>query len=321
MSAETPSATLAESVESSLRDELAQGDISLATTRPILRHLLAHADLDLFNDEVIAKVRGMVTHLARQVLFALAKSDGITDRGSFADERQNALAAGLMESAPVIGFAHALAVEALTAERLSIRSGIDAVLSPLLQELVASPEGGEAREAMRALSAQARFMQQQRRMELPLGELPAGVFETVCAHCEAALVAEFPRVGHTLTALREEHAESNSRITRLTGLIHQLADKAHRALSVDHAGVSMFVTALEMAGEQSREVAVLSLSENQCARLALTLRAAGLSAAQVEEQFLFLHPDITLPEGFDTLRADRASAALADSAALLERVS
>jgi hypothetical protein len=56
------------------------------------------------------------------------------------------------------------------------------------------------------------------------------------------------------------------------------------------------------------------LSDRQFARLALTLRAAGLKQAEVEEQLLYLRPDVALPEGFDRLRADLATALLAGSA-------
>ena len=58
---------------------------------------------------------------------------------------------------------------------------------------------------------------------------------------------------------------------------------------------------------------MLSFADRQFARLALALRAAGLKQQAVEEQFLYLHPEIALPDGFDRLRADRAAALLAGS--------
>ncbi|MFN5819360.1 MAG: hypothetical protein ACK44Y_02890, partial [Novosphingobium sp.] len=53
--------------------------------------------------------------------------------------------------------------------------------------------------------------------------------------------------------------------------------------------------------------------EGQLARLALALRAAGVRPENVEEQVLAIHPDVSLPEGFETLGADRAAALLARS--------
>lgn len=321
MSVETIPGITAETVENSLRDELADSEISLVTTRPILHHLLAHADHDLFSDEVIARVRGMLTHIARQIMFFVARHQKIADRSALADQWQGEIATGLAANGSLVGFAHALAIEALTAERLSTRSGIDAVLSPLLQELVASQNGGQARGAMQALSAQARFMQQARRMELPLAELPLDDLNTVCAECEARLQDAFSDIADALTRVREEHESASSRIDLLKTLINDLGREPQRALNIDHAGVAIFITALQIANEQSRETAVHLLGEHQFARLALSLRAAGLSASLVEEQFLYLHPDISLPDGFDMLRAERASSLLANSHARMQRAS
>ena len=92
-----------------------------------------------------------------------------------------------------------------------------------------------------------------------------------------------------------------------------LGRKAPRALAIDHAGLSIFVTALAMASGRDRNLAILSFGENQPARLALALRAAGLEQDALEEQFLYLHPDIELPEHFDTLTAERAAQILGSS--------
>ena len=54
--------------------------------------------------------------------------------------------------------------------------GIDPVLTGLVQELIASQDSGVSALAMQALAAQSRFVQSQRRMELPLGELPGDLF-------------------------------------------------------------------------------------------------------------------------------------------------
>jgi hypothetical protein len=89
---------------------------------------------------------------------------------------------------------------------------------------------------------------------------------------------------------------------------------ARAALSVTHAGVAIFATALGMASGQGRDLAVLAACEGQSGRLALALRAAGLRPEAVEEQFVALHPDGALPKGFESLDADRAAALLAGSA-------
>ena len=89
----------------------------------------------------------------------------------------NDFAVSLLGDAAFLSHTHTLTIEAQVAERLGQRSGIDPVLSPLLQELAASADTDIAGGAMRALASQARFMQQQRRMSLPLGELPEELFD------------------------------------------------------------------------------------------------------------------------------------------------
>jgi len=302
-----------EAVEQLLRDELGRGDTMIATSRPILRHLLANDDHALFNDEMIARVRGMINHVASQLLFALAAAADAADRAKYAAERHDELAQALFEDTAFLAHAHALTLEAQLAERLQARSGIDAVLSPLVQELAAAREMDMAALSMTVLAAQARFMQHHRRMELPLRELPGDLFHrallSLRAHAEGAEEA----AEEAERELREAYDESAGRLGVLTRLVVAMGQKATRALAIDHAGLAIFSTALAMASSQERDLAVLSFADRQFARLALALRAAGLKQQAVEEQLLFLNPEIALPDGFEMLRADRAAALLAGS--------
>jgi hypothetical protein len=302
----------AEAVELLLRDELGRGDAMIATSRPILRHLLANDDHALFSDEMIARIRGMMNHVASQLLFAEAAAADALDRARYAADRQDDLAQALFEDTDFLAHAHALTLEAQLTERLQGRSGIDSVLTPLVQELAAAREMDVAGLAMAVLAAQARFMQHHRRMELPLGELPGDLFHQALlllrSQAEGGQAAE-----QAERHLRDSYEESAGRLGLLTRLVMTMGQKAVRALAIDHAGLAIFSTALAMASTQSRDVTVLSFADRQFARLALALRAAGLKQQAVEEQFLYLHPEIALPEGFDRLRADRAAALLADS--------
>jgi hypothetical protein len=301
----------AESVELTLREELARGDEMLATARPILRHLLANDDQALFSDEMIARVRGMMLDVAGQLLFAEAAAADARDRAEYVAERKDDLAQVLFEDTGFLAHAHALALEAQLAERLQARSGIDPVLPPLVQELAAAKEPAMAGLAMAVLASQARFMQHYRRMELPLDELPGDLFHQ-------ALLALRSQSGGAATEaaerqLREAYEESAARLALISRLVMGMGQGALRALSIDHAGLAIFATALAMASGQERDRTVLSFADRQFARLALALRAAGLKQQSVEAQFLFLHPEISLPEGFEMLRADRAAALLSAS--------
>jgi hypothetical protein len=302
----------AEAVELLLRDELGRGDAKIATSRPILRHLLANDDHTLFSDEMVARIRGMMNHIASQLLFAQGAAADALDRARYAADRQDDLAQALFEDTDFLAHAHALTLEAQLTERLQARSGIDSVLTPLVQELAAAREMDVAGVAMAVLAAQARFMQHHRRMELPLGELPGDLLHK-------ALLLMRLQAGDERAAdqaerqLRDSYEEGAGRLGLLARLVMAMGQKAVRALAIDHAGLAIFSTALAMASAQSRDLTVLSFADRQFARLALALRAAGLKQQAVEEQFLYLHPEIALPDGFEMLRADRAAALLADS--------
>ncbi len=303
-----------ETVERVLRDELVEGDAMIAAARPILRHLLANDDNGLFSDETIARVRGLVLSVADQLLFAQAQAAEVRDRPAYAAERQDGLAQVLFADTAFLAHAHALTVEAQLIERLQARSGLDPVLTPLVQEIAASKDAGAAGLAMAVLAAQARFQQQWRRMELPLGELPGDLFHrALVALREQAGEDDEPAAEAAERQLRTDYAEGAGRLGLIARLVSGMGQRAPRALAIDHAGLAIFATALAMASGQERDTVVLSFAERQYARLALSLCAAGLKQQAILEQFLCLHPDVSLPDGFEMLRPDRAAAVLAMS--------
>ena len=298
-------------VEAVLRDELAHGDVVLGTVGPVLGHLLASNDHSLFSDELVSRVRAMVGDIARQLLVAQGQAADEPDPRGFADRGRDALAARLLASLPLVGYCHSLALEGQLTARLDQRNGLDPVLSPLLQALIASDDSATASTAMGALAAQARFVQQQRRMELPLGELTADLFDEVLGRWTGDDESE--SVVEAQSALRASFDKSTGRLGMLARLVTGMGPGAVAALSLSHGGVALFLSALAALSHQARDLAVLATNDRQLARLSLSLRAAGLKPKQIEEQFALIHPDISLPEGFDALRADRASAMLAAS--------
>lgn len=313
MSEHFPTAQPQDALEHDLRARLAQGDQFIVNARPILRQLVAEDDQSLFSDEVIACIRGMLTHCVRQVLHVLAEASQTPDRDAFFDDHTAPMAKALMVNSAFLGHAHALVMENHLTERLQQRSGIDPVLSPLLQELTASSDPAIAAQAMHVLAAQARFVQQQRRMECPLSELPGDLLHELLQVMQSQTNLPAEVLDAAQHQLRLEYDESRRRVGQLTRLVIALGRKASRALSIDHAGLAIFITALAMASEQSRELATMALYDNQTARLALSLLAAGLDRSEIEKQFLYLHPGIALPEGISNLRTDKAQAILAAS--------
>lgn len=304
-------------VESLFGDELGAADLALANVNPILRHLLGNEDHALFSDRILAQVRAQLEDLAHQLAMSLETAMGHPDPREAANETAPALAAAFIDSPPILAHAHALALEAQLAERLAARLSLDAVLSPLLQALIASPDPNTAATAMALLAAQARFGQAQRRGELPLAELSGDLLHAALLVMRQHDAGDDPardRVAAVLeTAIRSNFDEAANRLGLLQRLVGGMGGGAIAALDVGHAGVALFVTALALGAGLERDAAVLATSEAQLPRLALALLASGVKPAAVEAQFFALHPEVTLPEGFETLRADRAAALLAGS--------
>lgn len=299
-------------VEDVLRDELAQGDAVVGTIAPILRHLLANDDHSLFNDEIVARVRGMTDHVARQVLDAVEDAQGGSASHEHGEDLIGQVVAEVIERSALLGHVHAQALEFQLTERLQARIALDPVLSPLLQALIASPDASTAASAMGLLAAQARYVQAQRRMQLPLGELPADLFHAVLQALRS-LEAEPEVLVAAEKTLRASYDEGRSRLGLMARLVLGMGGGATAALDVGHAGVGLFLTALSLGAGQDRDLTALAAHEGQLARLALALRAAGVRPDAIEGQFLSIHPDVSLPEGFETLGADRAAALLARS--------
>jgi hypothetical protein len=144
--------------------------------------------------------------------------------------------------------------------------------------------------------------------------LPADLFHRALELLRAQADADDePAAERAERQLREDFNEGAGRLGLIARLVTGMGHGATRALAIDHAGLAVFATALSMASGQDRDLVVLSFAEQQYARLALALRAAGLAQQAAVEQFLYLHPDVSLPDGFEMLHSDRAAALLAAS--------
>ncbi|MEJ2408120.1 MAG: hypothetical protein P8Y48_01990 [Novosphingobium sp.] len=302
-----------ENVEAVLRDELARGDAMAETVLPILRHLVAAEDSSVFSDEILARVRGMLADIAASLLGGALGGDEGAGSAAETDET-GILTRALIDNPALLSHVHSLALEWQLTERMQGRFAIDPVVSPLLQALISSPDAETQRLAMTFLAAQARWCQAQRRMQLPLRELPGDLFHAVLLTLRALAVRTpeiAQRAAQAEAAMRQSYDEGAGRLGLASRLIMSLGAGAQAALSVTHGGVALFLTALSLGSGQARDVVVLSTHEAQLARLALALRSAGLKPSAIEEQFLALHPEVTLPHGFEGVGRDFAAAILA----------
>ncbi len=304
-------------VEMTMRQELAHGDAMIGTIGPILRHLLANDEHSVFGDEIIAAMRGMMTDVAKQLLAAAKSAAGAGNEPDHDPAQVAALVVEFSSNPSFLAHIHALALESQLSSRLASRMAIDPVLSPLLQALIASNEPQVAAAAMALLAAQARFVQNQRRMQLPLIELPGDLLHVALLALQGHSADDPDGQSHAAAAtakIRAAFDESRSRLGLISRLVTGMGGGATAALSVSHAGAAIFLSALALASGQDRDLAVLATNEGQVARLALALRASGLRPETIEEQFVSLHPEVTLPGGFEQLGSDHAAALLARSA-------
>ncbi|HEY6964641.1 MAG TPA: hypothetical protein VI407_05445 [Erythrobacter sp.] len=305
MGEETMDLAADDAVEAILRDGAAREARALAAVVPVLRHLLGSEAQALVSDAVLARVRGMIHDLAGQLLGAQAGRDPAARAPADDPAALDALAETLLADEALLAHCHALAAESLIADRLLQRHALDPVLSPLLQELIASEGSGVAALAMAALAAQSRFVQAQRRMELPLGELPAELFHALLARVQANASDSAG-----LVRLQAGYDEATSRLGLIARLVAAMRRGSVAALVLDHAGVALFASALASQTHRPREQAVLACHEGQGLRLALMLRAAGQSPAAIERQLGLIDPAARLPRALDELSPDRAAALL-----------
>lgn len=307
MGEDTMDLAAGQAVEAILRSELARENRAAAAVVPVLRHLLSSEAQGLVTDAVLARVRGMVSDLAAQLLAAMAGRDPATRLSGAPDPvALDVMANVLLADEALLALCHALANEGLLAERFQQRHGIDPVLTPLLQELIASDDPAVSALAMSTLAAQSRFMQSQRRMELALSELPAELFQSLIALCLNRAPDAAARAG--LAQMQATYDEATGRLGLLARLVAAMRRGALAALALDHSGLGLFASALAAATGNPREACVLACHEGQGVRLALALRSAGFGFPAIERQFLLVEPTTRVPRAIAELSADCAGA-------------
>lgn len=305
-----------DTAESRLRDALDRSGAVLAGAGPVLHHLLADDDSGLFGDAVVARVHGMARDVARQLLQRLTSNASgepqPPEEGAVAS-----LTAAIIDSRAFLSHLHALALEWQITEGLLDRLALDPVLSPLLQALIGSPDAITAALAMKLLAAQARFGQEQRRMRLPIGELPGDLLHGALITLRAVAgveVAVARAAAAAEAAIRAEYDEARTRLGLAARLVASMGAGALAALSLEHAGAVLFLSALAEELPQDRDRIVLAAAERQQLQLALALCAAGLKPATITAQLLALQPDAELPHDIARLSPDRALALLVAAA-------
>ncbi|ABD26474.1 hypothetical protein Saro_2035 [Novosphingobium aromaticivorans DSM 12444] len=301
-----------EAIEALLREELFRADEAIVHQGPILRYLLRNDDSSIFSDDVIARVRGMVDDIARQLIDALDEDEDAGEGDAFCSR----LASHLCTDQSLLDHLHMLAVEWQLTEKLQGRLGLDPVLTPLLQELIAAPDPDVAARGMNLLAAQARFGQTVRRMQAPLIELPADLHAAALTALKATFGADpaaHAAVAAPQARLHAARVAHSSRLDLLAHAVEAVGGALPEALSVQNAGVALFLSGLGIAAGIPREAAVMCTTDGQRARLLLAMAAAGMARGNVVANFSAIHPDVSLPSDVDSVHPDRAAALLSAS--------
>lgn len=299
--------------EEILSDALIRGDATLASNAAILRHLLHNDDQSMFTDEIVARVRGMLHDIARQLLRAQAEADEKGDAFPFSEAGLERLTGILGSNGALLGHVHALALEYRLCDRLQFRLGLDPVLPPVSNALRTSG-GDEAATIVQLINAQARFCQNQRDMELPLIELPEMLFQSVLIAQQMQAAEQDQNVLAIAHArLRASYESHTNRLALLSQAVTGARAAGVDTLDVTQAGVSLFLTGLGQATRQIRENVVMIAFDRRMTRLALSLRAAGVALDKVAVQFACFHPDAAVPREYEMVDAHQAALILAQA--------
>lgn len=304
-------------IASAMRSELKRGDRVLGARGVVLRHIIGCEDRAMFSDAIVARVRGLANDIAAQLAVKLADAAGEKDPDQWVEHLSEPLAGALIDEPLLLEHLHSVAMEWQLTESLERRAGMDPALSPLLQALISADDPNASSLAMDLLTGQAAFVRHMQRMTLPMTELPADVLFAVLNTLRGVVAGDLSFEQHARTAehkIRTAYDESTTRIAVANRLVRALGAGAFAALSVSHAGVAVFLSALAATTGETRDDIASSTGESQLARLALSLRAAGLGDKEIEREFFAIHPDITLPDNFAALRGNDAQALLTGGA-------
>ena len=280
-------------VDASLWDELARSERAMRSLAPVIAHLLDSDGPSLISDAIVARLRGMLSDIGNQLATTVASSIKVQWTES---ELKEHLEARLINDELLIDHLYAEALELHLSRGLQERCAIDPVLSPLIQELIASQRAETGELTMAALASQSRFVRNLERMTYPLSELPQELFLSTIEHLEA--FEDELSDGSILRAARELKVgfdEGNSRLGLLSRLVASMHGAAVAAVDLTHAGIALFASAASSLTHYERSKVIVACHEGQGARLAVLLKAAGASQSAAEQQLGLLGNTKPLP--------------------------
>lgn len=248
------------------------------------------SDRCLFNDELIARSRGLLLHLAQQ----LAGAELAQDAGNAPTNSTDAILAALMTEPRLLAYCHALCLEHQLTTRLAHEADLDPLLPRLLQEMIASVDETTSTAAASCLAAQMRHLGAMERMRLPLDELPADLLgvaltigRTVSANTDVADAVE--------QGVRTSYREEATRHALLKHLVNRPEYPDKRGWQLEKAGTGLFLAALAERAELEWVDAASLLSGDGQARLALEMLSSGCPRKALSRNLILLHNQAAMP--------------------------
>lgn len=279
-----------------LHDVLAAADRLRATLPEQLQHRVALADPGLFDDEIIARTRGLLLHLTEQIAGSkpVEHNAGVRDSDVRYNIRRDAILRDVFANEALLSYTHAATLEYVLTCRLSDEADLDPALSPLLQDLAGRPDQTLSQLATSAISLQSRFLTDMRRMQMPLRQLPGDLLHTALAigraHSDNTLLADAID-----QAVQVSYDEAATRLGLLGLIVNVPGFPALRGLRLEDAGTPLFLSSLSAASSLGYEDAVMLTTRQQILRLALVLRGTGCSPRAVNHDLFLLHEQVAAP--------------------------
>lgn len=265
---------------------LAQEEQFARQTDATIALLFAAPPSRYFSDAIMARTRGLVRSLARQLSEAERETDNSTNSSVQSIGR---ISRYLENNEALLRHCHALTLEHSLLLRLQQIRGADPILPPVIRECLSDDKESTASLAMRFVASQGKFLQSLERMHLPLSQLPADILHEVLRDWRNS---GSPQNAAAMTAseaqIRNAYDERNSRAALLERLATIVTDTGNEIFQLEKSGLSLFVSLLSDALKQEREEIVRLLDLSQTSRLALALHAVGKKRRAVLADLAYL---------------------------------
>lgn len=294
--------------EVALRRAFANADRASDFGRSVFAHIAHTPILDVVSEESWSRTYAALASLAMGVLDGLVGAVGVHHQPAEVDVVLRVLS----ECQALVEHLRADVIEWQLTQRLHDTLALDPVSSPVLQQLVVQPDHRAAATAF--LAAQMRWCQSHARMYMALADLPPAVQGQVCAVIQALGAGE-PDLADRANALcadmRNAYDPAADREVCATQALEHMSLEFADALRVQEMGVAVFLTALARLTMQPRATVTGWTERAQAPRLAVALRAAGMSPGDIQQQLFAFHGDAGLGAGVAEIEPQQASAMLA----------